>query len=466
MGKWVHIIGICGSGTSGLACMLKEKGFKVTGSDSSFYPPANLILEKAGIIGMEGYKDSNIGTPDLVIEATACGKDNPEVNLAKEKGLKIISFPEALGEIFLKDVSSIVIAGTHGKTTISSLLAWILENAGFDPSFLIGGVPINFGTNYKLCTTKYFVIEGDEYISSRDNPTPKFCYYQPKIALISNIELDHIDTYGNLEDIKSAFRHLVDLIPKNGSLIVGADNQHVLDVAKGARCQVTTYGISEDSDWKATHIQLSETGACFEVINRDKPTGRFSTKLAGMHNVKNALGAIAVAKTLSISNMDIQKAFDSFKGTKKRLEVIEVVNEVTIIDDYAHHPTEVKETLSALKTRYPNNRIFCVFEPRTHSSRRRRFMAEYASSFLEATEVIITPVYKPQDLDKEDMLDPEELVKMMKNAQYIPSMDGIIDYLLKGLSKGDVVVFMSPGDFSRTYNKLIKGFCTIENGDL
>lgn len=366
MGKWAHIIGICGSGTSGLACMLKEKGFKVTGSDSSFYPPANLILKDAGIIGMEGYKDSNIGTPDLVIEATACGKDNPEVRFAKEKGLRIISFPEALREFFLKDAFSIVIAGTHGKTTISSLLAWILENAGLAPSFLIGGVPINFGTSYKLGTTKYFVVEGDEYISSRDDPTPKFLYYQPKIALISNIELDHIDSYENLDDIKSAFRELVNIIPKHSGLIVGVDNQNVLDVAKDARCQVVTYGISEDSDWKATHIQLSETGAYFDVINRDKSIGRFSSRLIGMHNVQNALGAIAVAKTLSISNMDIQKALSSFKGTKKRLEVIEVVREVTIIDDYAHHPTEVKETLSALRTRYPNSRLFCVFEPRTH----------------------------------------------------------------------------------------------------
>jgi UDP-N-acetylmuramate: L-alanyl-gamma-D-glutamyl-meso-diaminopimelate ligase len=454
--KHIHIIGICGSGTSGLACLLKEKGFVITGSDERAYPPANEILEEAGIKFNHSYSSQNVGMPDLVIEGAAIGVENPEAAMARAQKLRIMSFPEALNFFFLRERYSIVVSGTHGKTTISSLIAWFLEQGGLAPSFLIGGVPINFGRNYKLGGGNYFVVEGDEYDSARFDPSPKFLHYNPKIAVITSIEFDHVDKYKSVKEIEEAFVKFVDLLPKNGTLIANYDYENVRSLIREAKCRVITYGLSKEASLRIMEFEQSKFFSSFKILRGGSITTLVSP-LSGIHNAQNVAAAYLVALSLGVPEGTIKKALASFMNVRRRLEIKGCVNDIRIIDDFAHHPTEVWETLFYLHDRFPGSRVICVFEPRTHSSRRKHFLVEYADSFSSADEVIIAPVYKWGELREDERLDPEELVGMIKStkAHFFPSIEAIVEYLVKNLRAGDVVIFMSSGNFSFIHQKLL-----------
>ncbi len=441
------------------AGMLKERGYRVTGSDQDVYPPMSTHLASMGIEIRKGYSPSNLDDgPDLVVIGNAIRADNPEARAAIERNIRCLSFPAALSELFLEGRHSIVVAGTHGKTTTSSILAWVLERAGLSPGFLIGGILKNFGTGCQVGKGKYFVVEGDEYDTAFFDKGPKFLHYQPKTAIITSVEFDHGDIYRDLEHVKSAFSRFLSIIPPEGLALACSDYPHLMELLPGAGCPVETYGFSRGALWSARNIRFSSRGSSFRVMRGAGLYGSFEIPLPGRQNIQNTLAVIAVAHRLGINIETVRSALAEFQGIKRRQEIFAEVNGITLIDDFAHHPTKVRETVLAIRKKYPGRRLWTVFEPRTNTSRRNYFQKEYLSSFEGADLVVLAGIFHPDQIDRDMRLDPgllaEGLFRPGREAFYIPGTDDIVSFLASEARPGDVILIMSNGGFDGIYEKL------------
>ncbi len=412
-----HLIGICGTAMASLAGMLQASGHKVTGSDQNVYPPMSTQLEALGIEIMKGYKPENLDCgADSIIVGNALSRGNPELEELLNRKLPYYSQAETIKRLFIRGKHSLVVAGTHGKTTTTSIATWVAEVGGLDPSFLVGGVVQNFGASFRVTKSNYFIIEGDEYDTAYFDKKPKFMHYLPEIAIVGNIEFDHADIYRDLKDIKFQFSRLMNLVPSNGRLIAGIDSPEVVEVLKDMEgklfTRVETFGTKEGAKWQARYIDFSGEMMRFTVFREGEKWGEFETTLIGEFNVRNCLSVIIAADAWGIPIEKIQEALRTFKSVKRRVEVRGVERGVTIIDDFAHHPTAVEETLKALKQKYDGKRLIAVFEPRSWSSRLAVFQDPYTKAFAYADYVIIAGVYdtaKASELGK--VLDTKEVVK-------------------------------------------------------
>jgi UDP-N-acetylmuramate: L-alanyl-gamma-D-glutamyl-meso-diaminopimelate ligase len=461
-----HLIGICGTAMASLAGMLQARGHKVTGSDQNVYPPMSTQLEELGIEIISGYKAENAdANADCTIVGNTISRGNAELEEVLNRKLVYRSQAEIVKEEFIRGRRSLVVAGTHGKTTTTSIATWVTECGGLNPSFLVGGIVQNFGASFRVAESDYFIVEGDEYDTAYFDKKPKFMHYLPETAIVGNIEFDHADIYHDLREIKFAFSRLMNLVPSNGRLIVGIDSpvvREVLEEMKGKlNTNVETFGTSDDAKWQARYIDFSGDTTRFTVFKDGHSFGEFETHLIGEFNVRNCLAVIIAADAWGIAARKIREALQTFKSVKRRVEVRGVERGVTVIDDFAHHPTAVEETLKALKTKYKGKRLIAVFEPRSWSSRLAVFQEQYQKAFVYADYVIIAGVYntsKASELGK--VLDTEELVKDIeltgKPSFSLPDADSIVEHLTPELTDGDVVAIMSNGGFGAIHDKILQ----------
>jgi UDP-N-acetylmuramate: L-alanyl-gamma-D-glutamyl-meso-diaminopimelate ligase len=460
-----HLIGVCGTAMASLAGMLEARGHRVTGSDENVYPPMSTMLESLGIQIMRSYDAVHLTpTPDCVVVGNAIPRGNPEVEETLKRRLAYRSLPDVLKEEFIRGRRPLVIAGTHGKTTTTSLAAWVIDQAGLDPSFLVGGVVQNFGVSFRVTDSDYFIIEGDEYDTAYFDKGPKFMHYLPEIAVVNNIEFDHADIYKDLDAVKLAFRRLMNLVPGNGKLIVGWDSPPVRDVLAsfGAKLftQLETFGTCDDAKWQARDIDYSDGLTRFSVYRDGSEWARFSTPLIGEFNVRNCMAVIVAADAWGIERRVIADALTSFKSVRRRCEVRGEVNGITVIDDFAHHPTAVRETLAALRVKYKDRRLVAVFEPRSRTSSHSTFQQNYIDAFAPADYVIVSRVYDAQRaaemggvLDIEKLI--EDIAAQSKPAQAITDVAEIVETLKLELRSGDVIAIMSNGGFGGIHEKLL-----------
>ncbi len=457
----IHMIAICGTGMGALASMLKDMGFEITGSDQKVYPPMSIFLSSKHIEITEGFSEKNVAyRPDLVIVGNAVSKDNPEVVGMRQMGLEFCSMPQAVNRFIGSGKKSLVITGTHGKTTTSSILAWILYEAGLDPTFMIGGILKNFESNYRLGSGEHMIIEGDEYDTAFFDKGAKFLHYDPSVAILTGVEFDHADIFRDIQHVKQAFDAFITGISPHNTLVAFDDDKNVYDLMEGKSCQMVKYGRNADSVWRLGSVTIQPPWTFFDVLKYDTVFGNFKTRLVGEHNLMNALSAIAVADTLTISVEAISKAFESFEGIKRRQEVRGEKSGVTVMDDFAHHPTAVRETIRAVKPFYTNGRLVAVFEPRTNSSMRNIFQNIYPLSFDGADIICIR---QPSLLDKippEERFSSQQLVDDLKHqgkdAHFFPDTDEIIDFLVTIAKSGDLILVMSNGGFDNIHERLLK----------
>jgi UDP-N-acetylmuramate: L-alanyl-gamma-D-glutamyl-meso-diaminopimelate ligase len=445
------------------AAMLKQKGFDVRGSDQDVYPPMSDFLAAEHIPTLSGYSAEHITSDlDLVVVGNAISRGNPELEETLDRKIRYCSLPEVIRESFLLGASSIVIAGTHGKTTTTALAGWVLTHAGIDPSVLIGGIARNFGdggSSYRIGQGREFVIEGDEYDSAFFDKTAKFLKYLPDLAVVNNVEFDHADIYADLDAVTLAFRRLVNLVPRRGLLLLGADSAGALSLRDGARSRVETFGLGDNADWQAHDLESGVNSTHFRVRRRGMTFGSFDVPLVGAHNVRNALAAIAVAAEVGVSTERITGGLHSFAGVKRRLEVVGTVEGVTVYDDFAHHPTAVAETLTGVRASHPKSRVWAVFEPRSASSCRRVFQNDFANAFAAADEVLIAPVFRSK-LPEEERLSVPILVKSLRergqSARESNSVEEIVEAIVREHRRGDIVIVMSNGGFGGIHRKLLQ----------
>jgi UDP-N-acetylmuramate: L-alanyl-gamma-D-glutamyl-meso-diaminopimelate ligase len=443
-----------------LAGMLREKGYEVCGSDSDVYPPMSDFLDLLGIKVFKGYNAENIakGKPELVVIGNALSRGNVEIEYVLDSGIRYASMAETVKDLFIRGKNSIVVAGTHGKTTTTAMLSWLLDVAGRKPSFLVGGIAENFGKSFQVSDGPDFVIEGDEYDTAFFDKGPKFLHYLPRIVLLKNIEFDHADIYADLEAIKTAFRRLINIVPRSGLIVAGVDSPVVRELIPAAFSRVATAGLGT-GDWQAVKIQTTTEGMAFGVVQSEKSVGNFTIPMPGVFNVQNALGVVVAAKELGIDNLVIQRAFSSFKSVKRRLEVRGEVEGVRVYDDFAHHPTAVQETLRAVRERNPGSRIWAVFEPRSQTCRRRVFEKAFIESFDAADETVIARVFSSTHLAPEETLSPDRVAEGIrargKKAMAFNTTEEIISYLASQVRAGDHVVIMSNGGFDNIHNRLL-----------
>lgn len=450
-----------------LAGMLKARGYRVTGSDKAFYPPMGDELRRLGIPTFEGFDPANLQpAPDCVVIGNAISRGNPEIESTLNNKLRYESMPEVVREYFIRGKHSTVVTGTHGKTTTTSLMAWVMEAGGLDPSFLIGGVAENFGASFKVADSSHFVIEGDEYDTAFWDKGPKFLHYLPDLLLLNNIEYDHADIYPSLEAVKRAFRLVLNLVPAQGRLVAGWDSPGVREIVEnplapqGVWCPVESFGIEHTgAKWTAREIEFLREETRFKVWCGAREYAEFRSPLAGMYNVKNCLGVIAAAEVLGIERKAVSEAIATFKSVKRRLEVRGDADGITVIDDFAHHPTAIRETLRAAKQKYPKRRLIAIFEPRSWTTRKKVFQKEYPIAFAAADYVIIAPIFESFRLAAADQLSIEEVIADLRaqgrKAFSIEGADAIIGHLVPNLLTGDVVVIMSNGAFGGIHQKLL-----------
>ena len=456
----VHLIGVCGTGMGSLAGLLADAGAEVRGSDEAVYPPMSTMLRDKGIRLLEGYKASHLDDrPDLVIVGNIATRQNPEALAAVERGIPYLSMPQALRRLFLEGRHSIVVAGTHGKTTTSAIMAFVLSAAGRDPSFLVGGVLSDFGRSYNLGKGDDFVLEGDEYETAYFDKGPKFLHYRPRSVILTSVEYDHAEMYPDLASVKQAFRRLLELIPPDGLLVYCADDANVREVLSSARCRCVPYGCGRGDGWRG-HVRSSgPEGMEFEASLNGALFGVFRSTLTGLHNLRNILGVIGVAHARGVTAQEIAKGLAAFSGVKRRQEVRGVAAGVVVIDDFAHHPTAVRATLQATRDRYPGRRIWAVFEPRTNTTRRSVFQEEYARSCDDADRVVLAAVDHPERAPEGERFSVERLVAELKgrrkDADYIATVDGIVAHIAREAQSGDVVLVMSNGAFGGLHQKLL-----------
>jgi UDP-N-acetylmuramate: L-alanyl-gamma-D-glutamyl-meso-diaminopimelate ligase len=463
----IHLIGVCGTAMATLAALLKRKGHDVQGSDQDVYPPMSDFLASEGIPVFSGYRAEQITSElDLVVVGNAISRGNVELEAVLDRKIRYCSLPEAIREHFLWGARSIVIAGTHGKTTTTSLTGWVLTHGGLDPKVLIGGIARNFGehgSSYRLGEGRDFVIEGDEYDSAFFDKSAKFLKYLPDIAVINNVEFDHADIYKDIDAVTLAFRRLVNLVPRRGLLLIGADSPGAAALASAAKSRVETFGTGEGLDWQAHDFRPSGASTAFRVRRHGAPFGEFDVPLLGAHNVRNALAAIAVATDVGVSAERIGEGLHQFAGVKRRLEVVGSARGITVYDDFAHHPTAVAETLAGLRAANPTARIWAVFEPRSASSCRRVFQEDFGRAFDPANEVLLAPVFR-STLPEDERLSVPRLVFDIgcrgPHAREAASIEAIVHAIADEGRPGDLVVMMSNGGFGGIHQKLLRALQT------
>ena len=456
----VHLIGICGTGMASLAGLLAESGAEVRGSDEAVYPPMSTMLRDMGIRVLQGYKAEHLDDrPDLVVVGNIATRTNPEAVAAAERGIPYRSMAAAIGELFLEGRHPIVVAGTHGKTTTSAQMAWVLSSAGRDPSFLVGGVLRNFGRSYGLGRGREFVIEGDEYETAFFDKGPKFLHYRPKTAILTSVEFDHAEMYSDLDAVKAAFRKLIALVPPDGLLIYCADDPNVLEVVAGVACPSVAYGEGRGPGWRGRILASGAEGMEMEVSRDGSPYGLFRTPMTGVQNLRNVLSVVAAADACSVPARAIGAGLAAFEGVKRRQEVRGEAGGVLVIDDFAHHPTAVRLTLAGTRDRYAGRRLWAVFEPRTNTTRRSVFQEEYGASFDAADRIVIAAVDHPERAPEGQRFSAERLVADLKahgkDALYLPAVSDIVAHLKSHARPGDVVMVMSNGAFGGIHDKLL-----------
>lgn len=460
-----HLIGICGTAMASLAGMLQARGHHVTGSDQNVYPPMSTMLQDLGINVLQGFKAENLTpAPDCVIVGNAIPRGNPEVEETLNRKLLYRSQAEVVKEEFIRGHHSLAVAGTHGKTTTTSIAAWVMDQGALDPTFLIGGVAQNFGVSFRVTDSDYFIIEADEYDTAYFDKGPKFMHYLPELAIVNNIEFDHADIYSDLEAVKLAFRRFMNLVPANGRLIAGWDSPNVRQVVEsfGQRLftRVETFGTSRDAKWQVRNADFSGALSRFEVFCEDQLWGEFETPLLGEFNLLNCLAVIIAADAWGVSKEKIRGALASFQNVKRRAEVRGEERGILVIDDFAHHPTAVRETLRALNARYRDRRLIAIFEPRSWSSRLAVFQEDYANAFAAADYVVIANVFDSQKVsEKGRALDTNALIESIsqqgKPALALPDADQIVAHIIPRLRTGDVVAIMSNGGFGGIHEKIL-----------
>jgi UDP-N-acetylmuramate: L-alanyl-gamma-D-glutamyl-meso-diaminopimelate ligase len=462
--RHIHLIGICGTAMASLAGLLQLQGHRITGSDKAAYPPMSDLLCSLGIPILEPYSESNLDpAPDLVVIGNALSRGNPEIEYVLDNRLPFISMAELLREEFLSGRSPLVVAGTHGKTTTTSMLAWIHqvaanENAALEPSFLIGGVAENFGSSFRLRPTRTFIVEGDEYDTVFYDKGPKFLHYFPDALILTHVEFDHADIYADLEAVKRAFKLLVNLVPRRGLIIAYDGSPNVTECVANAFCPVERYGFSEAANWQIRNLQHENGRTHWQVCRAGVPWAEFEMHLAGEHNVLNATAAAALAAAQGINEKAIRTAIATFKSVKRRLELRAEIAGITVIEDFAHHPTAIRETLRALRSVYPKSRLWAVLEPRSNTLRRKVLADELIASLRLADHAILAGVYQQERIPEAERLHPDEVVRALNAAgtpaELLPDANAIVDSLAPRLASGDVVALLSNGGFDGIYEKL------------
>src|SRR5216683_2163736 len=472
--KHIHLIGICGTAMASLAGMLQERGFRVTGSDAASYPPMSTFLESLGISVAQPFAEANLGShfgshsdprPDLVVVGNALSRGNVELERVLDERIPFCSLPQILHDEFLVGKEVLVVAGTHGKTTTTSMLAWIFETAGLQPSFLIGGIAENFGRSFGLGEGKHFILEGDEYDAAFFDKGPKFLHYFPDSVILTSVEFDHADIYKDLDAVETAFKRLVNLIPRRGHIIAfdgvageSAESASLERCLSKAFSPVERYGAGPRSDWRITNLRLEPTRTSWSVLHDGQAWADFEFPLAGEYNVWNATAAAALAAQCGIAKEEIAAALKTFKSVKRRLEVKAQVNGITIIDDFAHHPTAIAGTLKALHARYPGARLWAILEPRSNTLRRNVFQNELARSLAVADEVVVANVFKSEGIPEGERMDVAalgaEVQRQGRRARIIADADGIVQTVAPEMRPGDVVAILSNGGFGGIYEKL------------
>jgi UDP-N-acetylmuramate: L-alanyl-gamma-D-glutamyl-meso-diaminopimelate ligase len=464
--KHIHLIGICGTAMASLAGMLKQRGFRVTGSDAAAYPPMSTFLEELGIPVAQPFDARNLDPlPDLGVVGNAISRGNVELERILDERIPFCSLPQLLHNEFLRGREVLVVAGTHGKTTTTSMLAWIFHTAGMQPSFLIGGIAENFGSSFHLGQGKHFILEGDEYDTAFFDKGPKFLHYFPDAIILTSVEFDHADIYKDLDAVETAFKRLVNLIPRRGRIIAfdGATGD-ATESASLQRClskafsRVERYGSGATADWKITNLKFESGKTSWTVLHENRPWSDFEFPLAGEYNVWNAAAAAAMAFAYGISKEEISAALKTFKSVKRRLEVKALVNGITIIDDFAHHPTAIAGTLTALRARYAGARLWAILEPRSNTLRRRVLQADLARSLAVADEIIVAGVFRSEAVPENERLELPELATDIqshgRHARLITNADEIVETIAPEMRSGDVVAILSNGGFGGIYEKL------------
>jgi UDP-N-acetylmuramate: L-alanyl-gamma-D-glutamyl-meso-diaminopimelate ligase len=466
-----HLIGIGGTAMASLAGLLKAAGHTVTGSDENVYPPMSNQLRELDIPYAEGYRPENLEPePDIVVVGNAISRGNPELEAVLNRKMRYTSAAVTVKEEFIRGRHSLAVAGTHGKTTTTSILAWVLEAAGLNPSFLIGGVAENFGTSFRLTDSNFFVVEADEYDTAYFDKGPKMWHYLPDTAIVNNIEFDHADIYRDEEAYRFAFARFINLVPGNGTLIAGWDSPIVRELAPKSFAPVESfgyvgeYGGSGEPRWTAADVAFGPEGTSFTVLHDGQEWGAAETPLAGAFNVRNCLAAIAAADSVGAEPERVREGLRTFRSVRRRMEVRGEENGVTVIDDFAHHPTAVRETIDAARQRYVGRPIVAIFEPRSYTAQRKEFQAAYQRAFRGAETVILAGIARPERYTRDTALDPVELVNAWRreglDAHYIPKPDDIVDHLAAELRNGEVVLIMSNGGFGGIHEKLLNALRT------
>jgi UDP-N-acetylmuramate: L-alanyl-gamma-D-glutamyl-meso-diaminopimelate ligase len=462
--RHIHLCGIGGTAMASLAGLLQLQGHRITGSDAAVYPPMSDLLAQLQIPVLEPYAEANLDpAPDLVVIGNALSRGNPEVERVLDERIPFTSMAALLHEEFLPGRQSLVVAGTHGKTTTTSMLAWIYQTAGkddpgFEPSFLVGGVAENFKASFQLRPTGTFIVEGDEYDTAFFDKGPKFLHYFPDALILTHVEFDHADIYADLDAVKTAFKRLVNLVPRRGCIVAYDASANVSECVQKALCRVERYGLSDTADWQIRNLRYEDGQTRWEVWHSGAPWADLAMKMAGEHNVLNATAAAALAFGQGVSKDAIIAALASFLSVKRRLEVRAVVGGVTIIDDFAHHPTAIRETLRALRAVYPQGRIWAVLEPRSNTLRRKVLAGDLVESLRQADQVLLAGVYQQQRIPEDERLHPEEVVAALNAAgtpaQLCPDVEAILNSIAPRVEAGDVVAILSNGGFDGIYEKL------------
>jgi UDP-N-acetylmuramate: L-alanyl-gamma-D-glutamyl-meso-diaminopimelate ligase len=465
-----HLIGIAGTAMGSLAGLLREKGHTVTGSDESVYPPMSTMLDDLGIAYAQSFDSSNLEpTPDLVVVGNAVSRGNEELEAVLDRGLRYTSAALTLKEEFLWGRHVLAVAGTHGKTTTASILAWLLECAGLEPSFLVGGIAENFGTSFRLTESDFFVVEADEYDTAYFDKGPKMWHYLPRTAVVTNVEFDHADIYRDETAYRFAFERFVNLVPRTGMLVMGWEGVTERELAGGSWAPVHSFGISGRGSveagqarprWSAREIEYGPEGTTFTLLQEGRETGRFQTPLTGAFNVRNCLAAVAAARAVGASWEGIRQGLSTFRSVRRRMEIRGEVGGVTVIDDFAHHPTAVRETLAAARQRNADSRVVAIFEPRSYTAQRREFQEDFRAALGTADRVVLAGLHRPERYDERTGMDPRELVEGLRadgvEAAYIPEVADIVENVTTDARPGDVLLVMSNGAFGGIHEKLLE----------
>ncbi len=454
--RHLHFIGICGTAMGSVAAALKERGFVVTGSDEKMYPPMSDFLASRGVKLSEGYRPENIpADADLIVVGNAISRGNAEVEAVLNRKLTYLSLPETLKLFFLRGRHNLVVSGTHGKTTTTALLTWVLREAGLDPAYLIGGIPKNLGQGCSLHDSKFTVIEGDEYDTAFFDKRSKFLHYLPELLIVNNVEFDHADIFEDLDAIKLSFRRLLNIVPSEGMVLINGDDANCIDVARDCRAQLVEVGFSPNAARHIRDVRYHADGTEFTLLDHV-----FRTPLTGEYNVRNCAMAISAAHFYGVSLDVIAKAMASFEGVKRRQEIRGTVRGITVIDDFGHHPTAIRETLRGLRHQYPGKRLWALFEPRSNTTRRAVFQHDLPRALAEADGVILAQVARMDQLTPDQRLDPERVVTDIaatgRPAFYEPGVDAIIARLKPLVREGDVIVILSNGGFGGIHERLLK----------